>query len=204
MWARRHGNEQTRQIGVYWYSPSVPRHVEADGTIVEDVVNSAFMHLYQAEEAIPGDSQLTSPYENTQGVAYPSTQCYTPAATDQFPNTPSSASAQAFPAYPSTQNYIPAATDNFLNTPSSESAQTFPAYPSPQSYVPPGIGPFLNEPSNESSQGFLTQQASYNPPYAASSSSQAPLSTFDQLGRYQTESDSVEEIWRSQYGPNGF
>ena len=167
MWARRHGNEQTRQIGVYWYSPSVPRHVEADGTVVEDVVNGAFAHLYQAEEAIPGDSQLTSPYENTHGVAYPSTQCYTPAATDLFSNTPSSASAQGFPAYPSTQNYVPAASDNFPDTPSSESAQGFPPYPSTQNYVPPhATNNYLNTPSSESTQGFPAYPStqSYIPP----------------------------------------
>lgn len=53
--ARRNGNQQTRQIGVYWYRGNIPRHVGDDGNVVEDVVHSAFYDDIEAVEPIPGD-----------------------------------------------------------------------------------------------------------------------------------------------------
>lgn len=139
--ARREGNQQTRQIDVYWYSASVPRHVGPDGNIVEDVVDLRFLNMYEVAEPIPGDAQ----HQNLYDFLPPSEFCDIPSALD----------------------------------------------------------PWFEEPIGASSQGF-PPQAFNNPQSTASSSSQTPLSAFFPIGRYQTQSDSAEEVWRDQYGPAGF
>ena len=143
--ARRDGNQQTRQIDLYWYDRNVPRQVGADGNVVNGVVNFNSRHLYQAEEDIPGDIQGTPQDDSTQDAP-------------QF----------------STLSIIPATVDPSLGDASVENSQASPT-------------PALNQP-----------QAT------ASSSSQTAQSVPRQVGRYQTESDTAEEVWRNHYGPSGF
>lgn len=139
--ARREGNQQTRQIDVYWYSTSVPRHVGPDGNTVEDVVDLHFLNMHVAEEPIPGDTQHQSGHDDL----------------------------------------------------------------SPNEYcdISSAIDPSFEDPISASSQGF-PPQAVNNPQSTASSNSQTPLSALFPIGRYQTQSDSAEEVWRNQYGPAGF
>lgn len=143
--ARREGNQQTRQIGVYWYRSSVPRHVGPDGNIVEDVVDVDFLNMWEVEEPIPSDTQRTLQSHNSYDALSPFGYCDMPSAIDPSFVHPSSASSQGFPP-----------------------------------------------------QAFNNSQST------ASSSSQTPLSAFFPIGRYQTQSDSAEEVWRNQYGPAGF
>ena len=75
--------------------------------------------------------------------------------------------------------------------------------PTTQSTIPAAIDSLLDEPYRHSSQGF-SPQASGNPQLTASSSSRTPLPALLQFGRYQTQSDSAEEVWRNQYGLAGF
>ena len=75
--------------------------------------------------------------------------------------------------------------------------------PSTQSITPAAIDSLLDEPYRHNTQD-LSPRASGNPQSTASSSSQTPLSAPIQVGRYQTQSDSAEEVWRNQYGPAGF
>ena len=56
--ARREGNQQTREIGVYWYSSKIPRYVGWDGRVEEDIVDNNAMHLFLAREPIPGGDEL--------------------------------------------------------------------------------------------------------------------------------------------------
>ena len=143
--ARRQGNQQTRQINIYWYSPYAPRHVGVDGNSVPGVVHFAFRHLYQAEEQVPSDTHFTWQEDSAYGDVPPTTQ----------------------------------------------------------STIPPAIDSLLDEPYRHSSRG-LSPQASGNPQLTASSSSRTPLPALLQIGRYQTQSDSAEEVWRNHYGPAGF
>ena len=143
--ARRNGNQQTRQIGVYWYSQNTPRHVGPDGNIVEDVADLPFMNHYVAEEPIPSDFEPTWQDESAFSLGYGSTQCS----------------------------------------------------------IPTAIETWLEDPSRASSQGFPPQASNYSQS-TASSSAQTPQSALFPIGRYQTESDSAEEVWRNQYGRAGF
>ena len=86
--ARRQGNQQTRQINVYWYSSWAPRHVGVDGNSVPEVVNFAFWRLYQAEEKIPSDTHSTWQGDSAYGVVSPSTQSITPTAIDSLLDEP--------------------------------------------------------------------------------------------------------------------
>ena len=144
--ARRNGNQQTRQIGVYWYAPTVPRHVGADGNIVQSVVDLASMDSYWAQEPIPGDDQLVWQDDSAYDTVPPSAQCSTPADDD----------------------------------------------------------PFFDFDGYERSQDCPPQAPSFPDSTAPSTSQTPPQPAANQHGRYQTQSDSVEEVWRTQYGPSGF
>ena len=54
--ARRAGNAETGSINVYWYNAGISRHMDLDGNTVDDVVDDAAVHLYEAEECMPGDN----------------------------------------------------------------------------------------------------------------------------------------------------
>ena len=73
-----------------------------------------------------------------------------------------------------------------------------------QSSNSPAINASLNEPGRESPQGFLSQSSSFPQTTTTSSSSQTPQSASNDMERYQTRSDSFEEVWRYQYGSAGF
>lgn len=47
VYARENGYQQTLAFSVYWYRQSIPRHVEPEGNVVEDVVGSAFFHMIE-------------------------------------------------------------------------------------------------------------------------------------------------------------
>lgn len=76
--ARKSGNQQTGQIGVCWYKQSTPRHMGADGNMVEDVVDSAYWHQIEAEEPFPYDIQPASQVDSTNDIPPPSTRSNIP------------------------------------------------------------------------------------------------------------------------------
>ena len=144
--ARRAGSQQTRQIGVYWYSSSVPRYVGWDGRVEEDIVDSTAMALYLLEEPIPGDHELIWQ-------------------------------------------------DNDANSFASDVTQ---------SNISTAINRSLDEASREIPQSSLSHSSNLPQTTTTAFGSHTPVSAFNQIGRYQTWSDSFEEVWRDRYGPAGF
>lgn len=144
--ARRNGNQQTRQIGVYWYSPGIPRYEWPDGTVMESVVHGAFWNQIEAVEHVPGDTQLMSQDDRTNNGA----PCFM-------------------------QGNIPPAFDPMFN-------------------------PLFDASSHQGYQGFPEQV----PRTTAYPILQTPLSIPNYTGRYQTQSDSADEVWRDGYGSSGF
>ena len=145
IWARRNGNQQTRQIEVHWYRESTPRYVGPDGIMMEGVVASGLWHQPEALEPIPGDYQAAPEVDSAHNVESPF---------------------------------------------------------SPNDF-PPGFDPFFRELNYEGYQGFMGQTPNI-PQTPTIPSLQTPLSAPSQIGRYQTQADSSEEVWRNHHGSTGY
>ncbi len=145
IWARRNGNQQTRQIDVHWYRESTPRYVGPDGVMREDVVAHGLWQQAEAFEPIPGDYQTAPEVYSAHNIESP------------------------FTPY------------NF----------------------PPEFDPFFGKRNYGGYQGFVGQIPNY-PETPTVPSLQTPLSAPSQIGRYQTQADSSEEVWRDHHGSTGF
>ena len=72
---------------------------------------------------------------------------------------------------------------------------------STQDNIFPTSDPFL---SSHGGYQNIPDQTSYNFGTTVTPSSHAPPSVPSQIGRYQTQSDIADEVWRTQFGPAGF
>ena len=213
--ARRHGHPLTEFIYVNWYRQSTPRHVGEDGMMVEDVVDEAFTFDEEAQEPIPSNNQPTLYVDQASinDIPVPVPDSYGPSHgvnPDILARTPSNSlltpamglNAPDYGVYQDTLGQT--ASDPWAAPAMDLYASNHGIYPGvlrrPNNPPVPPLGPYVPA---HNFYPDVVGQPSY-PPVTPVENLNAPLPFPNQIGRYRTESDTSEEVWRNHHGSTGF
>ena len=200
IWARRNGHQNTALIGVHYYRQSTPRHIDEYGFMVADVAHNAFSSQWETSEPIPGHTQqFPSQIGSNSSAIPPMFQNDIPPAVNPVFEEPGDGvysdflvqAPNAIPLTPVTGMYAP----GHGMYPSTLTQA--PNYPQ----VTPSMSPYA---PTRSVYTDNIGQTPNNPLVTPVTTLQAPLPFQNRIGRYQTESDAAEEVWRHHHGSRGF